>query len=59
MELCWSPLDREETVRFASPVRRQVTMLVALADRMNPVIRRATPQPPLAYRVIEFGRPFI
>jgi hypothetical protein len=44
---------------FASLVRRQVTMLVALADKLNTASRRATLQPPLAYCVTEFGRPFV
>jgi hypothetical protein len=39
-----------------SLVQRQVTMLVALAERLNPTSRRATLQPPLAYCVTEFGR---
>src|ERR1700674_5075092 len=42
-----------------SLVQRQVTMLVALADRLNPTSRRATLQPPLAYCVTEFGRLFV
>ena len=44
---------------FPSPVQRSVTILVALADRLNPTSRRATMQPPLAYCVTEFGRPFV
>jgi hypothetical protein len=39
--------------------QRQVTMLVALAERLNPTSRRATLQPPLAYCVTEFGRLFV
>ena len=35
-----------------------VTMLVALADKLNTASRSATLQPPLAYCVTEFGRPF-
>ena len=42
-----------------SLVQRQVTMLVALADRLNPTSRHATLQPPLAYCVTEFGRLFV
>lgn len=36
-----------------------MTMLVALADRLNPTSRRTTLQPPLAYCVTEFGRLFV
>jgi len=34
--------------RFRSVIRRKVTMLVALADKLNTASRRATLQPPLA-----------
>src|SRR6202049_1376246 len=37
-----------------SLVQREVTMLVALADKLNPTSRRATLQPLLAYSVTEF-----
>jgi hypothetical protein len=42
-----------------SVVQRQVTMLVALDDRLNPTSRRATLQPSLAYCATEFGRLFV
>ena len=34
-------------------------MVVALPHKLNPAERRATLQPPLAYWVIELGRPFV
>jgi hypothetical protein len=40
-------------------IQRQVMMLIARADKLNPTSRRATLQPPLPYCVTEFGRLFV
>jgi len=50
---------RELCIRLLpSLIQRQMTMLVALADRLNPTSCRDL-QPPLAYCVTEFGRRFV